>query len=112
MAGCAHGRHTVPENRLDCAGPHSLADPASGRLQGKVTNAATDEPIADLQVIVNARGLRRDTTTDEGGRWLVGDLPEGEYQVLVTRGPRTLYTTSVHLCPTDVLTLRAPIWRP
>lgn len=112
LAGCAHARRATPETRIDCAGPHSLADSANGRMQGNVTDAATNAPLADVQVSVRGRGHEAQTTTDARGHWLIGDLPEGDYVLVVTRGPEPLYQSGVHLCPEDVLTLRTPIRRP
>jgi len=113
IASCAHGRRVDgPENRLDCAGPHTLADSANGRLQGNVSDASDERPLDDVSVTIQSRSLRRATQTDARGHWLVGDLPEGEYVVFLQRGARTIYSTSVHLCPEDVLTLRTPLWRP
>jgi hypothetical protein len=104
--GCAGtARVAGPENRIACAGPHTLADRATGRLQGRVTDSASDAPLADLEVSVGVQVTR----TDADGRWAIGNLPEGEYRVAVRRGGRTLYETPVHLCPEDVTTLRTPV---
>ena len=107
---CAgRARVTAPENRISCAGPHTLADSATGRLQGRVSDAASDGPLAGVEVSVESRAATRVTTTDADGRWRVGNLVEGDYTVVMRRGARTLYATPVHLCPEDVTTLRTPL---
>jgi hypothetical protein len=112
LAACAHARHATPETRLDCAGPHTLADSANGRMQGTVMDAQTDAPLSDLLVSIQGRGHEASATTDGRGHWLVGDLPEGEYVIVVSRDRDVFYRTDVHLCPEDVLTLRTPVRRP
>ncbi len=111
-AGCGarHAHVAGPENRISCAGPHTLADGANGRLQGRVSDAAGDAPLAGVDVLVQSRAASRSVATDDDGRWRIGNLPEGEYLVVMRRGQSMLYSTSLHLCPEDVQTLRTPVW--
>jgi hypothetical protein len=110
-AGCAAQRGLVPENRIACSGPHTLADSANGRLQGRVTDALDDRPLAGIEVSIGAADGVRATTTDVHGEWRIGNLPEGEYRVLLHHSGRRLYSSVLHLCSEDVLTLRTPVRR-
>jgi carboxypeptidase family protein len=110
VAGCATPRGLAPENRIACSGPHTLADSATGRVQGRVTDAADDAPLAGVEVTVTSRDKARATATDGHGEWRIAELPEGQYEIVVHRGTRALYSSVVHVCAEDVLTLRTPIW--
>ena len=109
LGACASRHRVVPENRVSCAGPHTLADTANGRLQGTATDAGSDVPVAGVDVSVSSPGHNRSTITDDRGGWRLGDLPEGRYNVVLHREGRVLYSHVVHLCPEDVITLRTPL---
>ena len=102
--------HTEPINRLDCDGPHALADSATGRLQGHVLDAVDERPLAGVTVSVSGPASRT-TTTDGEGDWRLANLPEGEYAVAMSVGDRLVYSSPVDLCPTDVLVMRTPVWQ-
>ena len=109
LGACASRHRVVPENRVSCAGPHTLSDTANGRLQGTATDADSDVPVPGVDVSVSSPGHNRSTVTDDRGGWLLGDLPEGRYNVVLHREGRVLYSHVVHLCPEDVITLRTPL---
>ena len=109
VCACASRHRAAPENRVACAGPHTLADTANGRLQGTATDADSDAPMPGVDVSVSSPGHNRSTVTDDQGEWRLGDLPEGRYNVVLHREGRILYSHIVHLCPEDVVTLRTPL---
>lgn len=57
--------------------------PKRGTLKGKVTNADTNLPIANAQVVAQSGGVREQTTTDQNGNYTLNP-PAGSYSVTVT----------------------------
>jgi hypothetical protein len=51
-------------------------------LRGRVVDAQTGEPVAKVRV--NVSGSQQSTTTDEGGAFVLEDLPQGEVNLYVT----------------------------
>ena len=70
--------------------PRDVAEPETGtaRLSGRVVAADTGRPLRRVQVRVSARRVRGGqlATTDEEGRFVVPDLPDGSYTVTASKG--------------------------
>ena len=56
-------------------------------LEGEVTDASTQEPVADAIVTVNAEGIVWLMHTDADGRFLIHSLPPGVNTVVVVSAP-------------------------
>ena len=72
---------------LLAAAAHAQPAPATGRVEGVVTDAATGRPVSDAAVVVPALGL--EARTDRDGRYRLEALPPGLHTV-VTWGDRYL----------------------
>ncbi len=60
----------------------------TARIRGRVVAAAGNTPLRRAQITLTAADnpqLRRSTTTDADGRYEIGELPAGRYQVAVTK---------------------------
>jgi hypothetical protein len=71
--------------------PGALAAQTTGTIAGRVTDAASDLPLATAQVAIE--GLGRSTTTDDDGRFVLGGVPTGSYSLrieLLSYRPLTL----------------------
>src|SRR5215213_5880044 len=69
------------ENRLSqnrTEQPNPLAT-----LHGRVVDAQTGEPVAKVRV--NVSGSQESATTDDGGAFVLENLPQGEINLYVTR---------------------------
>jgi TonB family protein len=65
------------------AEPSGVAEPNSGQtgqITGTISSAGTGQPLADVQVYVPGTGLGTLTNTD--GRFLILDVPAGEYEIV------------------------------
>ena len=80
LAGAVGSERSAPTGELRLVGTASLTG---------VVRGLSGEPIAGVQVHV--RHARSTTTTDDAGRFVLGDLPAGT-QMLVARSPE--YTTA------------------
>lgn len=108
-AACASRARSKPEVRLSCAGPHTLADSANGRVHGRATDARDGAPLAGIVVSVAAGDEHHETITDAAGEWEIGNLHEGHYAVVLHRGTTVLYSAMIDLCPEDVVRVRTPL---
>jgi TonB-dependent receptor len=56
--------------------------PKTGTLNGSVKDAQSKEPLIGAAVVL--QNLNKGTATDENGNYVIQDIPEGEYEVLVS----------------------------
>jgi Outer membrane receptor for ferrienterochelin and colicins len=91
----------------------SYAQPNAGSIKGIVSDAKTQEPLAGVNVLL--RGTVRGTTTDTHGKYLLGGVPAGTFDIsfsLVGYTTQTIHQisiqpdTALHL---DVPLVQAPI---
>ena len=78
-----------------------VSEPTS--LSGRVIDATTKRPIANANVFL--RGTPWGDATDPEGRFLIQDVPEGEYRILVSHIGYTERGKTISLPQTDILTL-------
>jgi protocatechuate 3,4-dioxygenase beta subunit len=66
----------------------AVATPATGKIRGRVVSADTNAPLRRAQILVAAGqlGVRRFTTTDADGRYEIGELAEGRYNITASKG--------------------------
>lgn len=65
-------------------------------LRGRVVDDVTRAPVANARITVAGGGLQREALTDPDGRFLIGDLPPGVYEVAAASlGYRTAARTDV-----------------
>jgi len=58
------------------------APSSGGSLVGKVTEAGTARPLANVEITVySGEGLRLKTTTDDSGNYSMTNIPPGSYKV-------------------------------
>ncbi len=57
---------------------------ATGSVEGRITDASSGEPLAYANVVVQAEGVERGSSTDARGRYRIGDLPPGAYRLTVS----------------------------
>ncbi|MGH7330611.1 MAG: TonB family protein, partial [Polyangiaceae bacterium] len=59
-------------------------DPPQSQLVGKVLSSASDSPIANAEITVEASdGTKQQTTTDAKGAWTIANLKFGTYRISV-----------------------------
>src|SRR5262249_61497848 len=109
LAACASRARSRPEVRLSCSGPHTLADSANGRVHGRTTDARDGTPVAGVAVSLARGDEHHEAITAEAGEWEIGNLVEGRYGVFVHRGTKVLFSTTIDLCPEDVVNVRTPL---
>lgn len=56
-----------------------------GVLGGKVIDSVTKEPISNVSVIIKRNGIIKETKTDSDGNYLVDNLINGNYEVIMTK---------------------------
>ena len=54
-----------------------------GVITGIVTNAQTNEPVANAAVSVESTSFRQQVTTDSAGRYRISDVPPGTYHIVI-----------------------------
>lgn len=74
--------------------PHpAAAQPDGGALRGVVTDAEQGNPLEGVSVAI--ADLQRGTATDRNGRFQIGNLPPGTYEVVVSYVGRSVERRSV-----------------
>lgn len=82
--GTAANNNVFGEGRLDAFAATTAAPIGeTGRLEGRVTNEQTGEPVADARISASGTGYQRTTTTDTDGRYEL-TLVAGTYDLTVT----------------------------
>jgi TonB family protein len=77
-------------------------EPPPPGLGGRVINASTGKPLADVQVRVRAAdGSEHSATTDDSGHWKLAGVPHGRAGVAVVSDAYRDQTTDVTLAPGD-----------
>lgn len=76
-------RVTVSPNETTVLPENFVLEPLPGTVEGVVTDANTNAPIANARVFTIAGGLNRETFTDTNGRYSL-NLPAGSYALTAT----------------------------